>query len=229
MLVRSACRSPLPCHSARFRIRTQETVRWCTLEGQMQRTPDGGEFEQWYLEHYRRLVASLYLVTGERSRRPTRSTKRAPGRSNAGRGCGAWSPPRGWTMIVARNALRATARADTTARRGPSGGPLSVNGCRRPRCRSRCGRGATATAPWPERSSLLRYLGGLQEHEIAERWASLRQRSRALCTTPATHSPNRCETHRPWRTVMVDLETLFQPVLDDSPEPRPFATIRTRA
>jgi RNA polymerase sigma-70 factor (ECF subfamily) len=133
----------------------------------MQRTPDGGEFEQWYVEHYRRLVASLYLVTGERSA-ATDAVDEACARAFE-----RWTrvrrmeSPAGWTMIVARNALRATARADN--RRAAAHRRAAIGDRVPPPEMSIEVWDAVQRLPRRAREVVaLRYLGGLQEHEIAE-------------------------------------------------------------
>jgi len=128
---------------------------------------DSGEFEGWYIDHYRQMVAAMYLIAGERSA-ATEAVDEACARAFE-----RWSrvrrmqSPAGWTLVVARNALRATYRAD---HRRAAAHRLSANGGRVPPP-------DMSVEVWdavhrlPRRAReviALRYLGALQEHEIAE-------------------------------------------------------------
>lgn len=126
-----------------------------------------GEFELWYGDHYRRLVAAMYLVTGDRS-----AAVEAVDEAFA-RAFERWSrvremqSPAGWTWVVAGNALRATHRADrrrTDAhRRSPHPGSTPP-----PEMQFEVW-DAVRRLPRREREVIaLRYLGDLQEKEIAE-------------------------------------------------------------
>jgi RNA polymerase sigma-70 factor, ECF subfamily len=129
---------------------------------------DTTEFENWYADHYRRLVATMYLVTGDRAA-ATEAVDEACARAFE-----RWSrvrdmqSPTGWTLAVARNALRTSSRADR--RRRITAERLSGQGRSVPppemhldvwdavRRLPRRGREVIA----------LRYLGDLPEREIAE-------------------------------------------------------------
>lgn len=133
----------------------------------MRTTPDGDEFETWYADHYRRLVAAVYLITGERS------TAADAVDEACARAFERWSrvrrmeSPVGWTLVVARNALRTTARAD--GRRTAAHRISAVGGRVPPPDMSIEVWDAVQRLPRRAREVVaLRYLGGLQEHEIAE-------------------------------------------------------------
>jgi RNA polymerase sigma-70 factor (ECF subfamily) len=125
------------------------------------------EFEAWYVDQYRRVLASIYLTTGDRA-----GAAEAVDEAFA-RAYERWSRVRemqsaaGWTWVVARNALRATRRADR--RRTAT--------LRRSAFSERVPPPDMAAEIWdavrrlPRRQReviALRYLGGLQEHEIAD-------------------------------------------------------------
>jgi DNA-directed RNA polymerase specialized sigma24 family protein len=134
---------------------------------EMRTAAESSEFEEWYVSHYRQLVAALFLIVGDRSA-ATEAVDEACARAFE-----RWSrvrrmqSPTGWTLVVARNALRTTARDDNrraAAHRLSAGAgrvpppDLSVEVWDAVQRLSRRAREVVA----------LRYLGGLQEHEIAE-------------------------------------------------------------
>jgi RNA polymerase sigma-70 factor (ECF subfamily) len=94
----------------------------------MSRAASDEEFEAWYLGQYRRVFASIYMVTGDRA-----SSEEAVDEAFA-RAYERWSrvgrmeSPVGWVWVVARNAVRASRRADwrraTMLRRVPIDGQV---------------------------------------------------------------------------------------------------------
>ena len=132
------------------------------------RSPAGGdEFERWYTDHYRRLVAAMYLVTGNRSAAIDAVDEACAKAFERWSRVRTMQSPTGWTWVVARNALRTAMRADR----------------RRAAAIHRVASEASVPPPdmavevWdavrrlPKRECevvALRYLGGMQEHEIAE-------------------------------------------------------------
>ncbi len=128
---------------------------------------DGGEFEEWYGDHYRRLVAAAYVVSGDRET-ATEAVDEACARAFE-----RWSrvrrmeSPAGWTLVVARNALRATYRTD---RRRNAAARLAAQRDREPPPDMSIEVwDAVQRLPRREREVIaLRYLGSLREREIAE-------------------------------------------------------------
>jgi RNA polymerase sigma-70 factor (ECF subfamily) len=128
---------------------------------------DTTEFEDWYAGHYRRLVATMYLVSGDRGR-ATEAVDEACARAfERWSRVRAMESPAGWTLVVARNALRTTQRSEQ----------------RRIAAHRRAGTTHSASPPdmhvevWdavrrlPRRQReviALRYLGDLREREVAE-------------------------------------------------------------
>jgi RNA polymerase sigma factor (sigma-70 family) len=128
---------------------------------------DTSEFEAWYTGQYRRLVATMYLVCGNRaaaSDAVDEACARAFERWSRVR---AMESPTGWTLVVARNALRTTSRADrrrVTAHRRVE----QVRGAPPPDMHLEVW-DAVRRLPRRQREVVaLRYLGDLRERDIAE-------------------------------------------------------------
>jgi RNA polymerase sigma-70 factor (ECF subfamily) len=78
----------------------------------MPRAEDDSEFEAWYRDNYRRVVAATRLATGDRALAEEvvdEAFARAFERWSRVR---VMESPTGWTCVVARNALRAAHRAE---------------------------------------------------------------------------------------------------------------------
>jgi RNA polymerase sigma-70 factor, ECF subfamily len=137
------------------------------LTSEMPEAADGREFEEWYGDHYRRLVAAVYVVSGDRET-ATEAVDEACARAFE-----RWSrvrrmeSPAGWTWVVARNALRSAYRADQ--RRNAAARLAARGGRMAPPDMSVEVWDAVQRLPRREREVIaLRYLGSLREREIAE-------------------------------------------------------------
>jgi RNA polymerase sigma-70 factor (ECF subfamily) len=136
----------------------------------MTRSWHDAEFEAWYQAQYRRIFASVYLVSGDRSACAdavdeafARAYERWPRVSQM-------ASPAGWTWMVARNALRTTRRADR--RRLAALDALALLA---PEDRSHAPDlavevwDAVRRLPSREREVIaLRYVAGLRERDIAD-------------------------------------------------------------
>jgi RNA polymerase sigma-70 factor (ECF subfamily) len=128
---------------------------------------DASEFEAWYSDQYRRLVATMYLVCGNRAAASDAVDEACARAFERWSRVGAMRSPTGWTLVVARNALRATSRADRrriTAHRRVE----KVRGEPPPDMRLEVW-DAVRRLPRRQREVIaLRYLGDLRERDIAE-------------------------------------------------------------
>jgi RNA polymerase sigma-70 factor (ECF subfamily) len=128
---------------------------------------DTSEFEDWYAGHYRRLVATMYLVSGDRARAAEAVDEACARAFERWSRVRAMESPAGWTLVVARNALRtaqrsekrritAHRRAETSQSAPPPDMHLEVWD-------------AVRRLPRRQREVIaLRYLGDLREREIAD-------------------------------------------------------------
>ena len=118
-------------------------------------------FEDWYREQYRRVFASVLLVSGDRAAvadAVDEAFARALERWSRVRAMGS---PVGWTFVVARNQLRRAARRHARERARESGdvGTVDVDVAL-----------WTTVASLPKRERevvALRYVAGLTEREVA--------------------------------------------------------------
>jgi RNA polymerase sigma-70 factor (ECF subfamily) len=124
------------------------------------------EFDEWYRAHYRRVFASLYLVSGDRDAcadAVDEAFARAYERWTRVR---RMASPEGWTWVVARNALRAARRA--SRRRAAVAAHVVSGEVEGPAELAVEVWDAVRRLPAREREVIaLRYLAGLRERDIA--------------------------------------------------------------
>ena len=126
-----------------------------------------GEFDDWYRESYRRVVAAMHLLTGDRVAAIDAADEAFARAYERWSRVSRMDSPLGWTWVVARNALRSGHR--TNRRRADAQRRAASDQRGTPPDIAIEVWDAVRRLPRREREVVaLRYLGGMQEHEIAD-------------------------------------------------------------
>jgi RNA polymerase sigma-70 factor (ECF subfamily) len=129
-------------------------------------TPDA-EFEAWYRAHYRRIFASVYLVSGDRVACADAVDEAFARAYERWARVGRMESPAGWTWVVARNALRTARRVDR--RRAAAVARLMPDShSAAPDLAAEVWDAVRRLSPREREVIALRYLAGLRERDIAD-------------------------------------------------------------